>query len=90
MNAQQKKETHFKGMKDGKVKALAKATTDKLAKEAAEQLEAMGCTAHVITEFEFWVLHNEAKDESRIVEGQIMTDKPLTPTQAAEIIGRFA
>lgn len=79
------KAVFLKGMIGGRLKALSMASDESKVIKIVESLERTGCTVHVITEFEFWELHSQCT----VDKAELVTNKPVSPEQAAEIVGRY-
>lgn len=81
--------TYLKGMEGARVKAMAVTQGEEMAAKAVKQMEDMGLTVHVVTEFEFWVLHGAAKEAATDMSVSLSTDKPVDPMVAASILGAY-
>lgn len=82
------KEVFFRAELNGETKGIAAANSTEMAQDVVSAIEAKGWTAHIITELQFHIMVEEAKEGGRL-GATIGSNRELKPEEVAALMARF-
>lgn len=84
-----KSDVFFKAMQGEELRGLCVATGEGMSRAVVAEIEARGWTAHVITEFEFYLIMAEQKENGATIAATIGTEKKISNLEAMAVMRQY-